>query len=144
MFGLTQLSVFGEASPFVSETYLQFRDDSDATGPSHPEAGPSTLFNIFSSPFTFGIFGDLGQVGFGNGVTPSVIDQEYIALGPSLSRIVGNHEFKVGFDYLNTKVDGQELSTQFNQLFATEDNFIRFGAGQLRRLHLDRRRRPDT
>ncbi len=126
MLGLRQNSLFG-ADPWIFEGHLQYRDHSDFQGPSHPEAGVATAFNIFSSPFTFGVFGDLGAVSFGNPATPANFDQEYIAASPNLSKLIGNHEIKFGLDFLRTEVDGEELSVVGNQLFATADNFARFG-----------------
>ena len=127
MVGLNQTSVFGDSNLYIFEGYLQYRDHSDFNGPAHPEAGPGTAFNIFSSPFTFGVFGDLGQVAFGNAATPSTIDQEYLAIGPNISTVIGDHEIKAGIDYLNTSVDGSEQSIRNNQLFATADNFATYG-----------------
>ena len=126
MFGLRQTSLIGDV-PWIFEGHIQYRDHFDSTAPSHPEAGVATAFNIFSSPFTFGVFGDLGSVSFGNPTTPSAFDQEYIAIGPSFSGLYGNHEVKFGIEYLNTQVDGMESSLVNNQLFATADNFARFG-----------------
>lgn len=126
MLGVRQNSLFGE-DPWIFEGHLQYRDHFDFQGPAHPEAGVATTFFIFSSPFTFGVFGDVGTVAFGNPATPSDFDQEYLAAGPRLSRLVGDHQIKFGLDYLGTEVRGQELSVVGNQLFATADNFARFG-----------------
>ncbi len=129
MIGLRQTSLFGEGDPFVFEGYLQYREHNDFNGPAHPDAGPNTSFNIFSSTTTFALFGDEGFVSFGNPYTDSEYDQEYIAIGPSLSKTFGggDHQVKVGIDYLSTEVQGNELSVVVNQLFATADNFARFG-----------------
>ena len=39
----------------------------------------------------------------------------------------GDHHVKGGVDYMRTKVDGHEFRLVANQLFATEENFLRFG-----------------
>ncbi|HVS13442.1 MAG TPA: TonB-dependent receptor [Thermoanaerobaculia bacterium] len=128
MVGITDTSVFGDgASPWIFDGYLQYRDESDLEEPANLEAGPSTVFNLFSSTTTFGVFGDLGAVTFGSSLTDSFFDQEYVAVGPSLSRSWGDHQVEAGFDYLRTRVDGKEFSLVANQLFATEENFLRFG-----------------
>ncbi len=127
MFGLRDTSLFGGSNPYLFQGYLQFRDESDLIAPSHPEAGPGTAFYIFSSTTTFGVFGDLGTVSFGNNVSESSFDSEYTAIGPSLARSWGNHQVEAGVDYLRTEVDGREFSYLNNQLFATEDNFRRYG-----------------
>jgi outer membrane receptor protein involved in Fe transport len=128
MAGLRDTSMFGDgANPWVFDGYLQYRDDSDVSLPAHPEAGPLTQFNIFSSTSTFSFFGDLGTVNFGSSTTDSEIDQEYGALGSSIQRSLSEHDLKGGVEYLRTKVDGHEFRVVGNQLFATEENFNRFG-----------------
>ena len=127
MFGLRQTSLFGGDNPLIFEAYLQYRDHSDVERPAHPEAGPLTAFQIFSSPFTGQLFGDVGAIQFGNSRGASEFDSEYIAAGPSINQLVGNHEIKAGIDYLSTKVEGNELSISTNQLFATIENFERYG-----------------
>ena len=70
MVGIADTSVFGDgASAWVFDGYLQYRDESDVDREAHPEAGPSTMFNVFSSTSTFGVFGDLGTVQFGSSLT---------------------------------------------------------------------------
>ena len=128
MVGIADTSVFGDgASAWVFDGHLQYRDLSDVDSQAHPEAGPSTIYNIFSSTATFGVFGDLGAVTFGSSLTPTIIDQNYLSLGTSLSRVYGAHQVEGGFDYMRTEVDGEESSLVTNQLFATEENFLRFG-----------------
>lgn len=126
MLGLRQTSLFGDGN-WIFEGHLQYREHTDVQAPAHPEAGAATAFSIFSSPFTFQLFGDLGIVAFGNPSTGSDFDQEYLSAGPSLAASFGNHEIKFGLDYLGTQVNGSEASILANQLFATEANFARFG-----------------
>jgi outer membrane receptor protein involved in Fe transport len=128
MFGLRDTSLFGDGdSPWLFDGFLQYRDDSDTDFAAHPEAGPLTAFNIFSSTTTFGVFGDLGTVNFGSSRTDSLIEQEYGALGASVSRTLRRNDLKGGIDYLRTEVDGHEYNIITNQLFATEANYNRFG-----------------
>ena len=128
MIGLRDTSIFGDGSnPWVFDGFLQYRDDSDADLPAHPEAGPFTGFSVFSSTSTFGFFGDLGSVAFGSSTTESLVDQEYGALGSSLVRSLQRHDLKGGVDFLRTEVDGHELAIVTNQLFATEENFNEYG-----------------
>ncbi len=128
MAGLRDTSMFGDdTNPWVFDGYLQYRDDSDVNLPAHPEAGPLTAFNIFSSTSTFAFFGDLGTVNFGSSTTDSEVDQEYGALGANVVRSLDEHDIKGGVELLRTKVDGHEFRIVGNQLFATEENFNRFG-----------------
>ncbi|HVS63778.1 MAG TPA: TonB-dependent receptor [Thermoanaerobaculia bacterium] len=128
MIGLRDVSLLGAGDPWVLEAFAQYRDETSLNGPAHPEAGPSTAFNIFSSPNTFQVFGDLGTVSFGSSIGAGEIDQEYTAAGVSGSKTLGeDHLFEAGIDFLRTQVDGLEARLLSNQLFATEENFVRFG-----------------
>jgi hypothetical protein len=128
MFALRDESLLGdENNPWVLEAYAQWRDEPSWTGPAHPDAGPNTAFQMFSATNTYGFFGDLGSVSFGASDTPTTIDQKFTALGASLAKYVGDHTFKAGIDYLKTHVDGQEPRVLYNQLFATEENFLEYG-----------------
>lgn len=127
MVGLRDTSLFGDARLYVFEGHLQYRNLFDRITPSHPEAGPLTAFFVFSSTTTLQLFGDEGLVGFGNGLSEQFFDQQYLAAGPSLDVILGAHELKAGMSFLHTDVDGRELSVSFNQLYATAENFERFG-----------------
>jgi hypothetical protein len=128
MIGLRDDSLLGsEDNPLALEAYAQYRDEPSDDVPAHPEAGPATLFNIFSATNTWGLFGDLGQVEFGTGTSAYGIDQQYTAVGGSLAKYLHPHTIKVGASYLRTNVDGQEGSQVLNQLFATEENFIEYG-----------------
>jgi len=128
LLGFSDTVSFGDsASPFILSLRGQYRDEPTATNPAHPQAGPATLFNLFSSFNTFGIFGDLGQFEFGAAFTPSAIEQKYGTFGTSLAKTIGRHSVKFGWDFEHTHVDGNEASDQFNQLFATESDFLQFG-----------------
>jgi hypothetical protein len=128
MIGLRDLSLLGAGEPWVLEAYAQYRDEPSGNFPANPEAGPSTAFNIFSRIDSFQVFGDLGSVSFGSSLGPGEIEQEYTGAGGSLSRTIAeDHLFELGVDFLNTRVDGVEERLLSNQLFATEENFTRFG-----------------
>jgi Carboxypeptidase regulatory-like domain/TonB dependent receptor/TonB-dependent Receptor Plug Domain len=115
------------ASPFILTLRGQYRDESTLTSPAHPQAGPNTRFNIFSSFTTGGIFGDLGMPSYGAAFTPSTLEQKYGTFGASLAKTIGRHTFKFGWDFERTHVDGVESNSQFDQLFATESDYLQFG-----------------
>ena len=126
----------GSSNPFILSLRGQYRDEATLTSPAHPEAGPNTLFNLFSgySSFSngvltgpFSIFGDLGQPTYGATFTPSNIDQKYGTFAASLAKTIGPHTVKFGWDFEHTQVDGTEASLQQNQLFATEADYLQFG-----------------
>jgi hypothetical protein len=117
----------GSSSPYILTLRGQYRDEPTLTSPAHPEAGPNTIFNLFSSFNTFGIFGDLGQFIYGATFTPSSVEQKYGTFGASLAKTVGRHTFKFGWDYEHTHVDGNEANAQQDQLFATEPDYVQFG-----------------
>jgi hypothetical protein len=128
LIGVSDTALLGDQSkPWLLNLRFAYRGEPSDQRPSHPDAGPSTLFNLFDSYTTGGVFGNLGQVLFGNGQTASNLDQKYTSLSASADKYAGQHSIKFGWNFLRTKVDGLESSLQFNQLYATLDDFAQFG-----------------
>ena len=128
LFGAADTWLVGDqANPWVITIRGAYRGEPFAYAPAHPDAGPSTRFNIFDSYTSGGLFGNLGAVTFGNGVTAYKLDQKYGSFALSADKLLGKHELKFGADYLYTRVDGTELSTQASQLFATVSDFQTYG-----------------
>lgn len=125
--GFSDTVTFGSASPFILTVRGQYRDEPTLDSPSHPQAGPNTRFNLFSSFTTGGIFGDQGQFNYGATFTPSTLHQKYAIFGASLAKTVSRHTFKLGWDFERTHVDGVEANGQNNQLFATQADYQQFG-----------------
>jgi outer membrane receptor for ferrienterochelin and colicin len=128
LLGFSDTITFGKsASPFILTLRGQYRDEPTLTSPSHPQAGPNTLFNLFSSYNTGGIFGDQGQFSYGATFTPSTAEQKYGTFGASLNKNVSRHTLKFGWDFERTHVDGVEANGLNDQLFATEADYQQFG-----------------
>lgn len=128
MVGLSDTILLGEqAKPWVVTLRAQFRGENSANRPAHPDAGPATRFNVFDSYTTGGVFGNLGQVLFGSGTTPSIIEQRYATADASAAKYFGRHGFKFGWNFIRTEVDGVESSSVNNQLFATIDDYVKYG-----------------
>jgi len=129
MLGGTDNWLIGNAgNPFLVTSYLQYRNEPSQLSASHPQAGISnTLDNLFSSLNTGDLFGDEGQVSYGAGYTPLVLDQVYWSAGSNASKHLGNHEPKIGWDLQHTHVDGTEATSLFNQLFSTEADLATYG-----------------
>jgi len=128
LLGFADVVTFGNASsPFILNVRGQYRDEPTLTSPAHPQAGPNTLFNLFSSYTTGGIFGDQGSFSYGATSTPSTLEQKYGIFGANLAKTINRHTLKVGSDFERTHVDGVEANLQFNQLFATQDDYLQFG-----------------
>src|SRR5882724_5070634 len=133
LLGFSDSVTFGSSgSPFILSLRGQYREEPTLTSPAHPDAGPNTLFNLFSGftaapNLTGGIFGDLGQFSFGALFTPSTLEQKYGTFGASLSKSINRHTLKFGWDYQRTHVDGIEANGVNNQLFTTESDFLNFG-----------------
>jgi carboxypeptidase family protein/TonB-dependent receptor-like protein len=125
--GFSDTVTFGSASPFILTVRGQYRDEPTLTSPAHPQAGPNTLFNLFSSFTTFGVFGDQGQFSYGATLTPSTLEQKYGIVGASLAKTVSRHTLKFGWDFERTHVDGVEANGQNDQLFATQADYQQFG-----------------
>ncbi len=128
LLGFSDTVTFGNSgSPFILSLRGQYRDEPTLTSPAHPQAGPNTLFNLFSAYRTFGIFGDQGQFSYGATFTPSTLEQKYGTFGASLAKTINRHTIKFGWDYEHTHVDGVEANGQNDQLFATEADYQQFG-----------------
>ena len=128
LLGFNDTVTFGDSgSPFILNLRGQYRGESTLTSAAHPQAGPNTRFNIFSSDTTNTLFGDLGTVIYGSTFTPSNIDQKYGTLGANLAKTLGRVTLKFGWDFERTQVDGVEADTQQDQLFATESDYLQYG-----------------
>ncbi len=130
MWGFHDTAILGKLSdPWLLNAYFQYRGEPFAERAAHPGASPATtLFNMFSSLTTGGLFGDLGQVKFGAGFTPLRVQPNYSSAGAHLDKIVHRHEVKFGWDFQHTNVDGVESANLLNQLFSTTSDFLQFGA----------------
>jgi len=128
LLGFSDVITFGDSgSPFILNVRGQYRDEPTLASPSHPQAGPNTIFNVFSSFTTGGIFGDLGQPSYGATFTPSTIEQKYGTAGVNLAKTINRHTVKFGWDFEHTHVDGVEANAQQDQLFATQADYQQFG-----------------
>jgi hypothetical protein len=125
--GFSDTVTFGSASPFILTIRGQYRDEPTLASPAHPQAGPNTTFNLFSSNMTGGIFGDQGQFSYGATFTPSTLEQKYGIFGASLAKTISRHTMKFGWDFERTHVDGVEANGQNNQLFTTQADYQQFG-----------------
>src|SRR6266699_4117038 len=113
LLGFSDVVTFGNSgSPFILNLRGQYRDEPTLTSPAHPQAGPNTTFNLFSSYTTFGIFGDLGQFSYGATFTPSTVEQKYGAFGANLNKAISRHNLKFGWDFERSHVDGVEANGQ--------------------------------
>jgi len=121
------MTLGSSASPYIFTVRGQYRDEPTLNSPAHPQAGPNTTFNLFSSYTTGGIFGDQGAFSYGALFTPSTLDQKYGTFGASLAKTISTHTLKFGADFEHTHVDGVEANLQQNQLFATEADYEQFG-----------------
>jgi hypothetical protein len=128
LLGFSDTATFGNSeSPFILSLRGQYRREPTLTSAAHPEAGPNTIFNIFSGFNTGALFGDEGTPSYGATFTPSTLDQKYATLGASLGKTIGRHTVKFGWDFERTQVDGVEASLQQDQLFATQADYQQFG-----------------
>lgn len=128
MLSVTDTVLFDSRNnPFVLTLRGQYRREPSSVLPSHPEAGPLTQLEIFSSSATGGFFGDLGQITFGAASTPSELKQKYISVGGDVAKYFDRHVLKFGVNFTHVRVSGIEANLLFNLLFATADDFEQFG-----------------
>ena len=128
--GFSDIATLGsdQANPWLLDYYLQFRREPSEKSATHPEASvANTLDNLFSGLGTGDLFGDLGQVEYGAGFTPLLLDQEYGSAGANVSHIFGQHTFKMGWDFMHTHVNGTESTNYFNQLFSLQNDLFTYG-----------------
>jgi hypothetical protein len=129
LIGGSDTATLGDSSnPWIWNFRGEYRRDPSSQSPAHPQAGPYTLLNLFSSYTTGGIFGDITpQITYGSNLTPSNLDQLYGIFGTSFAKTINRHTAKFGWDFERTQVDGNEASLQEDQLFTTLPDFTQFG-----------------
>jgi outer membrane receptor for ferrienterochelin and colicin len=128
LLGFSDTSTLGNSgSPLILNLRGQYRREPSRTGPAHPDAGPNTIFNVFSGFDTGGIFGDVATPQYGATFTDSTLDQEYATFGANVAKTIARHTLKFGWDFERTHVDGVEADAQQDQLFATQADYEQFG-----------------
>ena len=129
LIGGSDTATLGDASnPWIWNIRGEYRRDPSSQSPAHPQAGPFTIFNLFSGYDTGGIFGDITpQISYGSDVTTSNLDQLYGIFGTSFAKTINRHTLKFGWDFERTQVDGNEASLVEDQLFATLPDYQQFG-----------------
>jgi outer membrane receptor protein involved in Fe transport len=130
--GLSDTALLGDAgNPYVLTLRGAFRSDDGHTEPSQTALTGATLFNPYDSRCTVAtcsIFGNLPTVSFGNTRTPAGLDQKYTSFNASINKLFGRHDLKAGMNFMRTVVDGNDPRLLQAQLFASVDDFARFGA----------------
>ncbi|HUF04413.1 MAG TPA: TonB-dependent receptor [Aridibacter sp.] len=118
-------------NPWIVTLRGSYRGEPSDNRPTFPEFTGSTLFNAFPEqqicPPTCGFFSPLPSISFGTATTPSNTNQKYTSFIANANKLYGDHDFKFGWQFLRTKVDGLDSTTLTNQLFATIDDFVNLG-----------------
>ncbi len=129
-FGDTML-LGDKANPWIVTLRGAYRGEPSDSQPAHPEFTGTTALNAFPAqqicPPTCGFFSTLPGITFGNATTRSNLFQKYTSLAANTNKRFGAHDFKFGWQFLRTKVDGLDSRTLTNQLFATIDDYINLG-----------------
>jgi hypothetical protein len=142
LFGLGDTMLLGDLNdPWLVTVRGSFRGEPSDSQPTHPEFTGVTTLSAFSvvrpCPNTTttpasgcnaaNLFGDLPSVPFGNATTYSNLHQKYTSFSANVDKHFGDHDVKVGWQFLRTKVNGLDPLTLTNQLFPTVTDFINFG-----------------
>ena len=128
LLGFADTMLLGDlGNPWIATVRGGYRDEPSETRPSHPDAGASTRFFPFTTNTTGTFFGDLPTVSFGNQNSVSNNHQKYTSLSAQVGRRFGDHDVKVGWNFIRTKVDGLSALILDTQLFATVSDFATFG-----------------
>jgi hypothetical protein len=114
-----------QSNPWVVTLRGAYRGEPSDIRPSHPEAGPGTRFNPFSTPGF--LFGTLPQIFFGNSLTASNLNQKYTSFTANANKLFGDHDVKFGWNFLRTKVDGLLPRVLNSQVFSSVNDFAQFG-----------------
>jgi hypothetical protein len=129
MLGFNDSVTLGDqTNPFLLNGYVQYRGEPSATSPAHPEAGVAAVFdNLFSSLDTNQGPGDLGQVLYGPGHSPLVLDENYVSVGANLAKQLNRHGVKFGWDFMRTHVNGAEANNFSDQLWSLVSDLQQYG-----------------
>jgi len=129
-FGDTML-LGDQANPWIVTLRGSYRGEPSDSQPAQPEFTGTTTLNAFPAqqvcPLTCQLSSTLQGIPFGSSMTPSNLFQKYISLTANTNKRLGAHDFKFGWQFLRTKVDGLDSRTLTNQLFATTDDYINLG-----------------
>jgi Carboxypeptidase regulatory-like domain/TonB dependent receptor-like, beta-barrel len=132
-FGDTML-LGDQANPWIVTLRGAYRGEPSDSEPAQPGFTGETRLNSFPAqqlcPPACGalnLASTLPVITFGNPTTPSNLFQKYTSLAANANKRFGAHDFKFGWQFLRTKVDGLDSRTLTNQLFATIDDFINLG-----------------
>jgi hypothetical protein len=147
LFGLGDTMLLGDlGDPWIVTVRGSFRGEPGDTQPTQPQFTGTTTLSAFTAvrpcpnPGSPGpppvppsgcnsanLFGDLPAVAFGNASTYSNLHQKYTSFSANVNKLFGDHDVKVGWQFLRTKVNGLDPLTLTNQLFPTVTDFINFG-----------------
>ncbi len=132
LLGLGDTMLLGDlGNPWILTVRGSYRGEPSDTQPAQPQFTGSTALQAFPAqqicPPTCGFFSTLPGITFGNPLTPSNLHQKYTSFSVSGDRRFGDHDFKFGWQFLRTKVDGVDSQTLTNQLFATIDDYVNLG-----------------
>ena len=118
-----------QGDPYILTVRGSYRGEPSSNEAAHPEIAGSTRLNLYSTTCTTCVFfpGDLPQLQFGVDRSPSYLDQKYTAFSANLAKRYANHDVKIGWNFLRTKVDGLEAKLIQNQLFTSPEDYTTFG-----------------
>ena len=141
LIGLGDTMLLGDlGDPWIVTLRASYRGEPSDSQPTHPEFTGTTSLSAFtvvrpcpntatppSGCSAANLFGDLPTVTFGNATTYSNLHQKYTSFSANVNKRFGDHDLKVGWQFLRTKVDGLDPLTLTNQLFPTVTDFINLG-----------------
>jgi hypothetical protein len=119
-----------QGNPWIVTLRGAYRGEPSDLQPAHLDFLGSTSLSAFPAQQVCpacGIFTTLPIVTFGNPTSPSQLDQKYTSVSANANKLFGDHDFKFGWQFLRTKVDGVDARIFTNQLFTTIDDYINFG-----------------
>jgi hypothetical protein len=135
LLGLEDSILLGDrGKPWLLTLRGGFRGERFKNSPVTADIQGLTALHIFaaqqSCPPTCGLFetsADPPAVLFGSADTASHLDQDYLSLSASANKLFGDHDVKLGWQFLRTKVDGVDSHTVVTQRSATVDDYLTFG-----------------
>jgi hypothetical protein len=141
MLGFGDTILLGDKSnPWIVTARGAYRGEPSDSQPAHPLFNVGTALNAFpavvpcpSVPPTppingcVTLFSTLPTVTFGNATGYQQLDQQYTSLSVNADKLFGRQEFKFGWQFLRTHVDGIDPKVFTDQLFATVNDYATLG-----------------
>src|SRR5262249_60730894 len=96
LLGFSDTALLGDqAKPWLLNLRFGYRGEPSDQRPSHPDAGPSTLYNIFDTLTSGGAFWKLGPQQIWKGQTPTKLHPKYTANSVNAGQHISSRQINI-------------------------------------------------